>query len=315
VEPVCYGSKRKLDLSGVKRSKGDYNQDDLAALVDKVELHGDIVEHWKEKGNNASTFCFAVNVEHSKHLAERFRAAGIPAIHVDGNTETDERDRAIAMLNDGRVKVLCNCAVFTEGTDVPRVKTIILARPTLSEGLYMQMAGRGARPWENAEFVILDHAGCVEEFGVPQMHRDYDLKGIVRKKREGGALKLVKTCPGCGGYEERGASVCKTCGHVFREELEEDKEIAETDEKLVILSEEQCGKLAKWKKIVKAWEWENFRRDALGARLLDGKWCKGEWFRQTGSWQLPKSAKVPKLTYEQRIENNYRRPPERQAAA
>lgn len=159
VAPSCWGSKLKANVKGVKRSKGDYNADELARAVNRSELIGDIVDHYVRRGNDAPAFCFAVNVEHSRTLAARFKEAGIAARHVDGNTETSERDDAIAALRDGRVRVLCNCNVFTEGTDVPQVKTIILARPTLSEGLYLQQAGRGARPHPGAPpFVLLDHA-------------------------------------------------------------------------------------------------------------------------------------------------------------
>jgi superfamily II DNA or RNA helicase len=92
VIPDCYGTEKKADLSAIKKAGGDYNAKQLAHAVDKGELIGDLVEHWIKLGNNAPTFAFAVNVAHSMHIARRFCEAGIPAKHVDGNTETNERD-------------------------------------------------------------------------------------------------------------------------------------------------------------------------------------------------------------------------------
>src|SRR5262249_22148384 len=144
----------------------------------------------------------------------RFNEAGIPAKHVDANTETSERDDAIAALHEGRIKVLCNCNVFTEGTDVPCVKTIILARPTLSEGLYLQQAGRGPRPHPGSPpFVILDHAGCVTAFGAPQEPREYTLDG--KKKRDKLTITLPprKECPKCYALVPSSQRACPGCGY------------------------------------------------------------------------------------------------------
>lgn len=313
VRPTCYGAQAEIDLSRVKKRGTDYDEKELAQAVDRAELVGNIVEHWRRHGNDAPTFCFGVNVAHSMHLAERFSAAGIPAAHVDGTTDTAERDDAIAALRSGRVKVLCNCNVFTEGTDVPEVKTIVLARPTLSEGLYMQQAGRGSRPSScGRPFVLLDHAGCCMRFGLPHWPREYSLRG--RKRRSAGdssqTIEAVKTCPKCFAMVAKTAPSCEGCDHQWSAEevkkiLEEAAgELQEIIDKIPTkeppkLTELQQKQLAHWDEIVIEWRGLNAERRAHGERLAPGTWVQARWRRVTGKDWPPKGSKVPLLTPEE----------------
>ncbi|WP_437666853.1 DEAD/DEAH box helicase [Sorangium sp. So ce1182] len=322
VAPSCWGSKLKANLKGVKRSKGDYNADELARAVNRSELIGDIVDHYVRRGNDAPAFCFAVNVEHSRTLAARFNDAGIAARHVDGSTETSERDDALAALRDGGVRVLCNCNVFTEGTDVPQVKTIILARPTLSEGLYLQQAGRGARPHPGSPpFVLLDHAGCVTEFGAPQEPREYTLEG--RKKRDKMTVSLPprKECPTCYALVPSAQRTCPGCDYAWpAAELgketprEKDGELellvaggAVNVRALAELTHAEIKHLKEWGALVETWRAENKERDARGEPLREHGWILYQWRRKTGLDHAPKGAKIPKLTPEQKARSEERR--------
>lgn len=314
VEPICFGVRPsdRVDLRNVRRSGGDYKTEDLARAVDKAELVGNIVEHWRKYGNDAPTFAFAVNVAHSKHLAERFRNAGIAAIHVDGNTETNERDDAIAALREGRVKVLCNCDVFTEGTDVPEVKTIVLARPTLSIRLYLQQVGRGARPCGDTPFVVLDHAGCCRHpdeggFGLPQRDRTWSLDGKPRRDPSD-RIAPTKDCPGCYAMLSPATRKCPACGYEFpAPETTEPPE--EKDGELVQLNEPRKAKpeltdkerraLAHWNEIVERWHTMNADLREQGLQLKAGGWCITTWRNETGRTWQPKGSVVPRLTAEE----------------
>jgi DNA repair protein RadD len=324
IEPTCYGlpPDKRADLSSVKVSGGDYKVNELAQLVDKAELVGDIVEHWKRLGNDAPTFCFAVNVAHSKHLAERFNAAGIPARHVDGGTDTTERDEAIAALREGRVKVLCNCDCFCEGTDVTVVKTIILARPTKSIRLYLQQVGRGARPDGDTPFTVLDHAGCCRDpreggFGLPQRERIWSLDGPPKLKGNP-RLAAQKDCPGCWALVPVATRRCP-CGYEFPfvetsndppEEL--DGELVKLNEakqakKLAALDEKERKALDHWNEIVGRWRAMNEERDREGLPFKAGGWCINQWRKETGRMWPPKGSIVVSLTPEQRAANELRK--------
>jgi len=163
------------DLSKVRIRRGDYDERALARIMDQRRLVGNLVEHWLAHAAERRTVAFASSVAHSQHIAARFRDAGVAAEHIDGKTRAKERDAILARLQSGETRVVSNCGVLCEGWDQPSVKCAILARPTKSTGLYLQQAGRILRPWQNMSALILDHAGCALEHGVPQADRTFSL--------------------------------------------------------------------------------------------------------------------------------------------
>jgi superfamily II DNA or RNA helicase len=133
------------------------------------KLVGDIVTHWQRLGEGRKTVIFAVDVNHSVHIAAEFNAAGIPAGHIDGTTPVAEREETLRKLSAGELTVVSNCMVLTEGWDQPDVSCAVLARPTKSLGLNMQMVGRVLRTHPGkANALILDHAGNLLRHGLPE---------------------------------------------------------------------------------------------------------------------------------------------------
>ena len=218
------------DLSRVRLKGGDYDETQLAAAMDQTGLVGDIVEHWRRLALGVRTVAFAVNVDHSKHIAQRFRDAGIAAEHLDGETPTATRDAILARLQRGETLIVSNCGVLCEGWDQPPVKCAILARPTQSTGLYLQQAGRILRPWEGQPAVILDHAGCALEHGLPTEDREFSLEPPKRKRRAENDAPSVKTCERCYAVLPTATRVCPACGHEF---LVEERALEETAGELV----------------------------------------------------------------------------------
>lgn len=214
--PARVYAPAKPDLEGVKTTAGDYNQGGLQRVMDKPMLTGDIVSHWQRLGEDRQTVCFAAGIEHSKHIVERFRAVGIAAEHVDGTTDKDERERILADLEAGRVRVVSNYGVLTEGWDCPVCACAIIARPTQNEGLYLQMSGRILRPAPGkVDALILDHAGCTLEHGLVDEERHWTLD--VDRKRKAGPklnLRLPRVCPDCFRVCGLNDAACP-CGYVF----------------------------------------------------------------------------------------------------
>lgn len=212
VTPRVFTTPRAPDLSRVKlNSHGEYNQEQAAAVMRDRALVGDVVEHWKRHAEGRTTVVFAASVEHSIELRDAFRAVGVAADHVDANTDDDERDAALTRLARAESTVLCNMGIATEGWDLPRCKCVIIARPTKSLSLYLQMAGRGLRPWNDVSALLLDHAGVVHEHGFPSDDRVWSLDGRVKRK----AAVAVRTCPECYAALPGGRPVCSECGFVF----------------------------------------------------------------------------------------------------
>lgn len=127
-------------------ASGDYDEQLLALAVDTPGRNALIAETWQQHARDRQTVVFAVNVAHAQHLAATFAARGIAADWIAGSLSLTERRRRLQAFHDQQVQVLVNCTILTEGWDEPAVNCLVMARPTLSPGLYIQMVGRGLRP-------------------------------------------------------------------------------------------------------------------------------------------------------------------------
>jgi len=209
--PLVYSTPVLPDLSTVRTVSGDYNREDLEKAMNRGALIGDLFTQWS-KHPRARTVVFAVGVAHSLAIVERFRAEGVAAEHLDGNTPEAERTAILQRLASGKTTLVSNVGVLCEGWDLPSCKRLILARPTKSLGLYMQMAGRILRPWEGESPIITDHGGNVDRHGLPHEDREWSL---TKKQKKGSGAQPVKACPTCFAFIAAVARNCPHCGRVF----------------------------------------------------------------------------------------------------
>lgn len=209
------------------RPKGtDWSEAELEEKLNRRALVGDLVEHWRERAAGRPTVAFAVSRAHSEAIARQFREAGIEARHLDGSTPADERAGMLRDLAAGRIQVVSNCAVLTEGWDSPPVSCAILARPTLSRSLWIQMAGRVLRTHPGkAGAIILDHGGCARLHGHLYDEQPVSLEGLAQEVRRAARAGHVQTstCPSCYGVLLRRdlgqARACPYC----KERIPEDR--------------------------------------------------------------------------------------------
>ncbi len=154
---VAYRIKTHTDLSGVRISHGDFVDSDLSEAVNTDDRNSLAVDAYRAycEGRRALVFC--VDKEHTIDMAETFRKAGIECGVVLGDTPAEERAATLQALADGKIKVVANCMVLTEGYDLPTLSAIIMARPTKSGLLYTQCIGRGTRIHpEKRDVIIID---------------------------------------------------------------------------------------------------------------------------------------------------------------
>ena len=104
-----------------------------------------VAEAYREYANGRKALCFTATIKMAHEMAAALNATGVPSEALDGGTPMGERHAILARLRAGETRVVANCAVLTEGFDEPSVDCIILARPTKSRPLYIQMVGRGTR--------------------------------------------------------------------------------------------------------------------------------------------------------------------------
>lgn len=170
------------DLSGVRSHRGEFDEADVELRVRRPHLLGNILQTWLMEASDRQTIGFAHSVPHSRDLAERFRAAGVPTEHLDANTPDGEREAIVGRFRDGLTRVLWNVGIFTEGFDAPWCSAIIDAAPTASRGLHKQKVGRVMRPWPGkVDGILLDHTGGTRLHGLPDAPEDYDLAGCTVK--------------------------------------------------------------------------------------------------------------------------------------
>lgn len=144
-----------VSLDGVKLSHGDFNQKQLAKAVNNARRNELALAAWKEHAQGVQALAFTVDVDHAHAMAEVFTAGGVRAKALSGKTPSDERRRSIEDFRQGRIDVIMNCALFTEGTDLPMCGCIIHGAPTKSATLYEQKTGRGLRLYPGKEHCIV----------------------------------------------------------------------------------------------------------------------------------------------------------------
>ena len=201
------------DLTDVKMHLGDYELKSLAAAMNKGKLVADIISTWLERGQDRSTICFAVDRLHAKTIQKGFVEAGVNAEYMDAFTDLKERSEIVDRFQKGEVKIICNVGVLTTGFDAD-VRCIILARPTKSEILYVQMIGRGLRTADGKDHcLILDHSDTTIRLGfVTDIHSDQLDDGKPKKKEAKPRVLLPKECPKCSFVKPPLVKECPSCG-------------------------------------------------------------------------------------------------------
>jgi DNA repair protein RadD len=177
------------------------------------ELADDPVERWLRDAPGLRTVMFCASVSHAATTAAAFRARGIPAECIEGATARRHRSGALSRLAAGATKVVTNVFCLTEGTDVPEVECVAVARGCSSEAAWVQMLGRGARlspSTGKTRLTVLDFRGHVHRHGPLDADRTYHLEGRgLRRVLE--PLAAVSQCRQCLGWS-RPASKCPACG-------------------------------------------------------------------------------------------------------
>lgn len=182
----------KFDAAAMRSSHGDYDQGHAGQMLDDAGAPALIVKAWQEHAAGRRTIVFTPTVAVADHVAEAFRRAGVRADAVNGSTPTDERRAILRSFSDGGLDVVANCAVLTEGYDNPAVDCVIVARPTKSRGLYVQMIGRGTRRHpDKADCLVLDVVGASEDMNLVTVPSLFGVQSKDRRRQMANASALV----------------------------------------------------------------------------------------------------------------------------
>jgi len=165
-------------LEDVHTRGGDFAPGELDQAM--AGTASSIAEVYRELAVGA-TLIFAVSVRQAEEIASQIEGA----VAVTG--ETKDRAAIVEAFTRREIPCLVNCMVFTEGTDLPLVETIIIARPTQSDSLYAQMVGRGLRLYPGKERLNL--IDCVGITGKANLCTAPSLLGIDLTNVPGGNVE------------------------------------------------------------------------------------------------------------------------------
>jgi superfamily II DNA or RNA helicase len=218
--PVEYWGGATPDLTGIKVVKGDYQNKPLSAAC--VTLVGDVVDNWLRLASDRHTIVFAVDIAHCEALHDRFRELGVSSASLHVKKTPEQRAEIVEQFKAGQIQVLVNVSIASYGFDAPSVNCVVIARPTKSIVLHLQMIGRGMRPAVDLmgdvikdpndpgfkTCMVLDHAGNVTALGMAD--------DLFRWRLDEGkkACENWTKDPRSGEHEKR-ELVCTHCAHIF----------------------------------------------------------------------------------------------------
>jgi superfamily II DNA or RNA helicase len=234
----------EVDISGVGYdSEGEFNTSQLYEKYNKTELYSGLIDNWKRICPGTITIVFCCNIQHCVNTTLSLNAAGcsakfltsMPGKPVKGEGKaaetiykrklaewehyhnnmhlTGERSQVIAQWKAREFDILVNAGLFVEGFDHKPIQTVVVNLATTSTNKWLQMLGRGSRPYDNKHyFNILDFGLNANRLGHYRAQRSWSLTHS-ENKNEG--VPPSKLCPKCHALIFASSKVCKYCGFEF----------------------------------------------------------------------------------------------------
>lgn len=183
--------QRLIDSLEKRGADGDYQ---IREMNDVLNRHTSIERLYRsvlEYADGKKGIVYAVSIDHARNIAAYYSGKGLDAAAIDSHTPAAERGRMVEDFKTGRIRVLVNVDVFSEGFDCPDVEFVQMARPTLSLAKYLQQAGRGLRKSTGKETcVLIDNVGLYRVFGLPTMAWDWE--AMFRGDMAGRGIRTVR---------------------------------------------------------------------------------------------------------------------------
>ena len=234
-----------VDLRDVSvGSSGDFSPVQLSAAVHAAkQLVGHVAQTYRRFADGKLGLTFAVDLESADELAAAYSALGVPAAVINGKMPIVERAELMRRFRERRLLQLVSVDVLGEGTDVPDVEVVSMARPTASWQIYSQQIGRALRVsvapdlasrWDQftdderrahiaagakPRALIIDHVGNVARFhmqrGLPCSPQSYSLARADKRGRKAPSDAIpLRTCLNeeCFQPYPRTLIVCPHCG-------------------------------------------------------------------------------------------------------
>jgi len=149
------------------RYNGDFNEQEVAHILDTEPLNSEVVRHWKEKAGDRKTVVFCSTIEHARNVTNVYIEAGVDAALLTCDASREEREAILNNLQIGQIQVIVNVAVLTEGWDFPPISCVVLLRSSSYKSTMIQMIGRGLRTIDPQIYPDIIKRDCIVlDFGI-----------------------------------------------------------------------------------------------------------------------------------------------------
>lgn len=190
--------QRLIDDLKQRGADGDYQVKEMNQVLNRRPNIERLYRSVKQFADGKKGIVYAIGREHARRIAAYYNQQGMVAVAIDSGTPAGERRRAVGDYKEGKIQVLVNVDVFSEGFDCPDVEFVQMARPTLSLAKYLQQVGRGLRKAEGKETcMLIDNVGLYRRFGLPIEEWDWQamfagVAGRGKKKVPAEKRKIVE---------------------------------------------------------------------------------------------------------------------------
>lgn len=212
VPPRHFGWGACFRADRLEKQDGEFTQKSMIAAIAHPDFNQQVVERFLEVCPNRKGIIFCTSVKQSRKITKLFNLAGIPTEHIEADTPHEVRRGMYERLNRGKTQLLSSVGTLTEGFNEKSISVVILARPTASEALLIQMCGRGLRLFPGkTDCYLLDFCQNFKRLKFITDKRHVTLCPIRTPKPVNGG----KECPECGTVVSNFVMVCPGCGYEF----------------------------------------------------------------------------------------------------
>lgn len=281
LSPYEYYAPTVVETDDLRVQCGDYIIRDLEELMTGRAIYSDVLKSWERIAKGEKTIAYCVSVKHAKETAEMFSTAGYSAVEIDGGTPPKKRAEIMDAFRNGKITVLCNVGIISEGVSIDDVSCCLLLRPTESHALYWQQGMRSMRYQPGKTAKIIDCVGNYTRNPLFDADVEWSLTESVKKKpriNSDGDF-FIRTCLKC--YKVfKTAPVCPYCGTEYpmhqreikaHEEIElariSEKEAEEAERKRKAARMEQ-GRAATFPELLKIGKERGYKNPAAWARFV-----------------------------------------------
>ena len=209
----------KDQLSNLDEVGTDFDMNAVDQIMNQRPINAAVVEQWKLKGENRKTVVFCSTIDHAHAVTETFIKEGVNARTITGDLRNSERQIILDDYSSGKVQVIVNVQVLTEGWDHPPTSCVVLLRPSSAKSTLIQMVGRGLRTVNSLEYPGIIKTDCIVlDFGTSSLIHGSLEQDILLDGVETDGLSLTMTCPECGAKVPLASLECPICGHGFQKE-------------------------------------------------------------------------------------------------